>query len=176
MERTERLSIDNDAKLRVYLHRIDRDANGQPYYVGKLQFPGELNFERGVSFMIFVSDNGQEEIQIAPVDPSRRSRGRRSGFGYRGGRISIDLHSFRDGTGELVYIGEGQGPGKIDCTQGLFFTVFTSIEEREELQIGRLDHRQTKRRRELYENENDSERDYEDDRPAERRRADSVSP
>jgi hypothetical protein len=168
----ERINIDNDAKLRIYLNKIPRDSNGQPYYIGKLQFPGELNFERGVSFMIFVSEEGQEEIQIAPVDPDRRSRGRRSGFGYRGGRITIDLHSFRDGGGELVYIGEAQGPGKIDCTQGLFFTVFTSIEDREELQIGRLDHSQSKRRREYYANQNDT---VEERAPA-RRRIDSVSP
>jgi hypothetical protein len=151
----DRLQIDNDAKLRVYLHRIP-DSNGHPFFVGKLQFPGTINFERGVSFMIFCSEEGHEELQISPVDPQRRSKSKRSGIGYKpGGRITIDLQYFEDSNGEKVYTGEAQGPGSTDFTHGIFFTVFVSREGSEELQISRLDHSQIKRRKPLYEEDQD---------------------
>jgi hypothetical protein len=165
----DRLQIDNDAKLRVYLHRIP-DSNGYPFFVGKLQFPGTINFERGVSFMIFVSEDGHEELQISPVDPSRRSKSKRSGMGYKNGRITLDLQYFEDANGEKVYTGEAQGPGSTDFTHGIFFTVFISREGSEELQISRLDHGQIKRRKP------EEEDDRQDDRPPASSIRDSVAP
>ena len=157
----ERIAIDDDAKLRIYLHKIEKDANGKPFYVGKLQFPGEINFERGASFMVFTAEDGQEEIQISPVDPARRSKSKRSSVAVRNGRVVIDLTPFFDRDEEMVYVGEAQGVVKTDCTHGVFFTVFTSISGSEELQISRLDHSQVKQRndRDNYEKRRQPDRE-----------------
>jgi hypothetical protein len=164
----ERIAIDDDAKLRVYLNRIDKDANGKPFYVGKLQFPGEINFERGASFMVFTAERGHEEIQISPVDPTRRSKSKRSGVALRNGRVIIDLKPFLDSNDEIVYVGEAQGVVKTDCTHGVFFTVFTSRDGSEEIQIGRLDHSQGKQRKNGFREKPDYRREEE---PASERRA-----
>lgn len=41
------------------------DGNGHTYYVGKLEFPGEIDCREGVSLLVFISEPGCEEIQIA---------------------------------------------------------------------------------------------------------------
>ena len=97
--------------------------------------------------MIFCSEEGHEELQISPVDPTRRSNSKRSGLGFKRGRMVIDLSFFEDSNGEKVYTGEAQGPANTDCTFGIFITVFTSRDGSEELQISRLDHGQIKRRK-----------------------------
>jgi hypothetical protein len=134
----DNLVIDNEAKLKIELKKIPRDANGQPYYIGKLQFPGTLDFEEGVSFMVFTSEEGFEEIQMAPLDPQRRSKGRRGGLGLKGGRLCIDLHPVQDQNGRVFYVGEAIGPTITKLRNGIFFSVFISRENAEELQISRL--------------------------------------
>ena len=74
----EMFCIDPEAKTKIELTKIDRDKFGQPYYIGKLQFPGTLEFEGGVSFMVFLSEEGFEELQIAPLDPLRRNKTNRN--------------------------------------------------------------------------------------------------
>lgn len=42
-----------------------KDRNGKKFYVGKLQFPGDIDCREGVNFLVFVSDTGLEELQIS---------------------------------------------------------------------------------------------------------------
>lgn len=57
--------------LRIDLKtRLDKD--GQKFFVGKLQFPGNLNCKDGVAFLIFVSEEGAEELQITGIDKNNR--------------------------------------------------------------------------------------------------------
>jgi hypothetical protein len=44
------------------------DVDGRTFYVGKLKFPGTIDCKEGVVFLIFVSDTGEEQIQIAPLN------------------------------------------------------------------------------------------------------------
>jgi hypothetical protein len=140
-DKMETLVIDPEAKTKVPLIKVPRDANGKPYYIGKLQFPGTMEFERGVSFMIFISEDGCEELQISPIDPIRRAKANRDcgrGAIINNGRVSIDIHPMKDGNGKTFYVGEAIGLGTIPMHRGVFFTVFTSIEGEEELQLTRL--------------------------------------
>jgi hypothetical protein len=38
------------------------------FYVGKIQADIRLRFDEGIAFLIFISDHGEEELQIASVD------------------------------------------------------------------------------------------------------------
>lgn len=49
--------------LTIELHSKE-DSNQKTYYVGRLQAPMTLDFKDGVTFLIFVSENGEEELQI----------------------------------------------------------------------------------------------------------------
>lgn len=45
-----------------------KDVDGQTFYVGKLKFPGTIQLEEGAVFLVFVSDKGDEQLQIALMD------------------------------------------------------------------------------------------------------------
>ncbi len=53
------LTIDLKAKKDIYK---------RTFYVGKIKFPGTIDCSKGVAFLVFVSDSGEEQIQIAPMD------------------------------------------------------------------------------------------------------------
>jgi len=53
----------NTEKLRIPLEK-KKDMDGRTYYLAKIEFPGTLNFKDGVAFLIFTSDEGEEEMQI----------------------------------------------------------------------------------------------------------------
>ena len=142
----EEFYVDPEAKARIPLTKIQRDANGQPYYIGKYQFPGTLEFEGGASFMVFLSEDGVEELQIAPLDPNKRMKSKRDGAGLSGGRFSIDLHPMVDQNGKTYYVGEAMGLVEMKLQKGIFFTVFVSKTGMEELQISRLNHNRMKGR------------------------------
>jgi len=169
---SEIYSVDPDAKAKVELTKIARDANGQPFFIGKLQFPGTMEFDKGVSFMVFVSEEGVEELQIAPLDPSRRSKSHRDSSGINGGRFSVELNPMVDRAGNTYYVGEARGFVQMDLRQGIFFTIFVSRAGSEELQISRL---RPKRGyevrdmpREIEDESTDSPRDYKRGWPAQR--------
>ncbi len=165
--------IDPDAKAKIELTKIARDANGQPFFIGKLQFPGTMEFDKGVSFMVFVSEEGVEELQIAPLDPSRRSKSHRDSSGINGGRFSVELNPMVDRAGNTYYVGEARGFVQMDLRQGIFFTIFVSRPGSEELQISRLrpkNHRYEVRDMPVSRDEEsvDSPRDYQRGWPAQR--------
>jgi hypothetical protein len=45
-----------------------KDIDGQTFYVGKLKGPVLIDCSEGAVFLIFVSDKGDEQLQIAPMD------------------------------------------------------------------------------------------------------------
>lgn len=44
------------------------DKHGKTFYVGKLEAPVMVDCSLGVTFLIFVSDRNQEELQISLMD------------------------------------------------------------------------------------------------------------
>lgn len=156
---TENIQVDSEAKCKVSLNKVF-DRGGRPYYIGKLQFPGTLEFDDGASFMVFTSEDGVEELQIAPVDQTRRSKKVRSGPGTRDGRIIIELAGIRDHSGNTYYVGEAQGPFTMPLKNGIFFTVFLSRDGYEEIQISKLNHFSNKKNNYSFgRDENSFERD-----------------
>lgn len=41
------------------------DKDGQIFYVGKLKAPVAINCQKGAVFLVFISDQGGEQLQIA---------------------------------------------------------------------------------------------------------------
>lgn len=124
-------NIDSSAKISIKLYS-KQDNNGKPFYYGKLQFNGTLSMTDGQSFMIFLSDPGCEELQIGPLAPHRNGH---SGIIGSKGQIAIPLNRHFDQHSNPFYVGELKGLGNLDMQRGIFFTVFTSIDGREQLQL-----------------------------------------
>jgi hypothetical protein len=45
-----------------------KDIDGQVFYVGKVEAPVLIDCSNGAVFLVFVSDKGEEQLQIAPMD------------------------------------------------------------------------------------------------------------
>lgn len=141
----DNFTIDPEAKCRVELIK-KLDSSQNPFYIGKLQLPGTLDFTYGISFMVFVAESGVEQLQIAPIDPVRRARIRDRGAVISDGKLTIDLHPLQDKNLKTYYVGEviGLSEMKLNLFSGIFFTVFTSIEGKEQIQITPLRQREVK--------------------------------
>lgn len=45
-----------------------KDVDGQVFYVGKVKAPVMIDCYPGAVFLVFVSDKGEEQLQIAVMD------------------------------------------------------------------------------------------------------------
>ena len=45
-----------------------KDVDGQTFYVGKLKAPVLIDCSKGAVFLVFVSDKGDEQLQVALMD------------------------------------------------------------------------------------------------------------
>lgn len=45
-----------------------KDVDGQTFYVGKIEAPCLIDCSKGAVFLVFVSDKGEEQLQIALMD------------------------------------------------------------------------------------------------------------
>lgn len=143
---TNEFYADPEGKLPIELRkRLDRDK--EAYYTGRLHCNISMDLTAGQSFMVFVSEDGFEEIQVGPLDP-RRKKFAKEPLRYGVDNISISLNKHVDKAGETYYVGElfvpkaDTSPGlpvpepvKIDASKGLFFSVYVSREGCEKLQI-----------------------------------------
>jgi len=49
-----------------------KDVDGQTFYVGKVEAPVLIDCGAGAVFLVFISDKGEEQLQIAPMDNKER--------------------------------------------------------------------------------------------------------
>ena len=59
-----------DGRIKLELEK-KQDSSGKDYYITKLRGPFTIDCADGVCFLIFVSEDGGEELQIAPDRPPR---------------------------------------------------------------------------------------------------------
>ena len=50
-----------------------KDGNGKTYYLSKVQSPVLIDLSEGAAFLVFVSDEGEEQLQIAPFKKKKKS-------------------------------------------------------------------------------------------------------
>jgi hypothetical protein len=133
--------VDGNAGIAVKL-RANEDSNGNVYYTGKLQIPGVLNFDNGASFMVFVSEEGAEEMHLRSMPKNKLERIQDQSectvFHHEDDMLSLSLRSAIDRFENKIYIGEAFGNFKRDLSDGVFFRIFVSKEGFEEIQISSL--------------------------------------
>jgi len=135
---SNQFKIDDRAKISIPLE-AKKDSNENTFYIGKLQFNGMLSLEDGQSFMVFISDENCEELQIGPLASFKNYSRKIMETEYvPNKKIHIPLRAHVDNYKKPYYVGELKGKGFIPANRGLFFTIFTSIEGREEIQISSL--------------------------------------
>lgn len=61
-----------DDKLRVNLEARP-DQYGKIYHIGRIKFPGMIDCTNGVVFLVFTSEEGSEELQIAPMEAKEQT-------------------------------------------------------------------------------------------------------
>ena len=108
------------------------DANDNIFYLGKLKFPGTLDFSKGITFLVFNSEDGDEELQIAVNDKENTSY---SKFSKKRDRLEVRLDARTDQHNNKFYIAKLQYNGYIDCSSEVVFLIFVSREGSEEIQI-----------------------------------------
>jgi len=60
----------SNKNLTIDLHpRLD--DQGRTFYVGKLEFPGNINTTDGVTFLVFTAESGAEQLQICKLDDKK---------------------------------------------------------------------------------------------------------
>jgi len=145
------MSFDDDFKIdptaKVQIPLVKKfDNKGNAFYIGKMQLSAFFDLRAGNSMMVFTSEEGAEEIQMSPMDPSKRSRNKKDIITQRyadnGSRIIIPLEKRQDSNKQNYFVGEWHGIGLISARKGLFFTVFTSVEGKEVIQITELKHKE----------------------------------
>jgi hypothetical protein len=47
------------------------DKDGRTFYIAKIESPVLIDCKEGVTFLVFVSEQGNEQLQIAPMDNKR---------------------------------------------------------------------------------------------------------
>ena len=53
-----------------------KDVDGEVFYVGKVEAPVFIDCSKGVVFLVFISDKGDEQLQIAPMDSKNSDDGK----------------------------------------------------------------------------------------------------
>lgn len=56
-----------NANLTIDL-KARKDKDGRVFYVGKLDAPVLIDCSKGVAFLVFISDKGEEVLQISKMD------------------------------------------------------------------------------------------------------------
>ena len=110
--------------------RFDKDDN--IFHIGRLRSPIVIDLSQGATFLVFLSEDGSEEIQIAVND---RENATFSRFSRRKDRIKIRLENRSDKHKRKFFIAKIQADLMVNCFAETAFIVFTSKEGAEELQI-----------------------------------------
>ena len=110
--------------------RFDKDDN--IFHIGRLRSPIVIDLSQGVTFLVFLSEDGSEEVQLAIND---RENTTFSKFTRRKDRLKIRLEKRSDKHKKNFLIAKIQADLLVNCFAETAFIVFTSKEGAEELQI-----------------------------------------
>lgn len=126
----------NRSNLTVDLEPRD-DKKGNIYYIGRLKAPVSIDLTNGITLLVFLSESGDEELQIAVNNKENTTF---SKFTKKQDRLEIKLDKRTDQHGHNFFVAKIQTSGNIMCHDEVVFLVFVSREGAEEVQIvGKID-------------------------------------
>lgn len=108
------------------------DKKGNMFYIGRLETPISIDFTNGLTLLVFLSESGDEELQIAV---NNKENSTFSKFTKKKNRLEIRLRAANDQNGKKFYIAKAQMNGYVRCHEEAVFLVFVSREKLEEVQI-----------------------------------------
>lgn len=117
--------------LKIYLEPRE-DRRKHIYYLGKLNIPMLLDCNEGIAVLIFVSQLGEEELQIAELDDEQLII---SPYIKCHDRLKVGLKCRADQFDNKFYLCKLKFKGVIDGRKGIDFIIFTAKPGYEELQI-----------------------------------------
>jgi len=62
-----------DGKLKISLDKRV-DSYGKTFYIGKIESPITIDCEKGIAFLVFISDESEEELQICNLEKSNKPK------------------------------------------------------------------------------------------------------
>lgn len=113
------------------------DKNDKLYYLGKKKFPGIIDFSQGLTLLAFVSEDGDEEIQIAINDKenSSFSKVKKERVDKHRTRLKIPVEPRTDQYDKTFYVCKVNANLIVDCYDEVVFLLYTSKKGNEEIQI-----------------------------------------
>lgn len=110
------------------------DKNHNIFFVGKIYAPIALNLSKGACFLVFLSETDAEEIQVATLD---EDAGLSNSY-MHDNKLKVKLEKRIDSNKQFYYLAKVRENIIIEpeADRGLAFVVFTSKENKEELQLG----------------------------------------
>jgi hypothetical protein len=110
--------------------RMDKLDN--VYFLGRLCFPGQIDFSNGLTIIIFTSESGSEQIQLCPNNSENTTF---SKYSRKDDRLKIDISERQDAYGKIYYIAKILFNGYIDCSEEITFMIFNSRKGLEQIQV-----------------------------------------
>jgi len=108
------------------------DDDEKLFYIGRLTVPISIDLSAGITLLVFLSESGDEELQIALNDKENATFNRVT---KKRDRLKIPLDVRPDKYGAQFYIAKVHMNGNIRCHEGIAFMIFTSRKGSEEIQI-----------------------------------------
>lgn len=108
------------------------DKKENIYYIGRLQAPITIDLSNGATFLVFLSESGDEELQIAVNNKENTTF---SSCKRKRDRLEVRLDARDDQHGAKFYVAKLLMNGYINCHEEVVFMVFISREGSEQLQI-----------------------------------------
>lgn len=117
--------------------REDKTPQKNIYYMSKYKSPILLDLSNGVAFLLFVSESGFEELQIAPLDQDSSNLSR---YELKDNKIKMRIYRRQDSDQKTFYVGKIKMKAKISFNDGGSFMAWVSKQNVESLQIeGKLE-------------------------------------
>ena len=114
--------------------REDSTPEKNIYYMVKYQkgTPISIDLTNGVTFLIYNSESGFEELQIAPFDQDNPNLAR---FERKDNKIKMRIYRRTDVNDKTYYVGKLKLNAKVSFQDGGSFMIWTSKENSESLQV-----------------------------------------
>ena len=112
--------------------REDNTSEKNKYYLAKYRSPMTLDLSKGVAFLLFISESGYEELQIAPLYKDNLNLSR---FEQKDNKVKLRLYRRKDAHGKIYYVGKLKMNALVSFEDGGSFIAWVWKTNAESLQV-----------------------------------------